>query len=55
MALVPSRALRSFERVVVDQIELNVFVAAALAGLHVGLAEEIQLGALLAMGAGGPR
>ncbi len=29
------------ERVVVDQIELNVFVTAAFAGLHVGLAEEI--------------
>lgn len=39
-------AVELLERVVVDQIELDVFVAAAFACLYVGLAEEIQLGAL---------
>jgi len=40
-------AIELFERVVVDQIKLDVLVAAAFARLYVGLAEEIQLGTFL--------
>ena len=39
-----------FERVVIDEIELNVLVAAALSGGGVGFAEEVELDAAVGIG-----
>ena len=41
-----------FQRIVIDEIELNVFIAPALTALGVGLAQQVEFRALVQVGGG---
>jgi hypothetical protein len=47
--LCPHAKQQIFERVVLDEVELDVFIPLAFAGYGIGLAEQIQLAAALGL------
>ena len=46
----PHAKQQIFERVVLDEVELDVFIALAFAGCGIGLAEQIQFRAAVGLG-----